>query len=591
MASAAAARASFFPATTIDGPSAGIVGVSDVSVARDGSGAVAYLKKDASGVAHVLVSRLVGGVWQAPEQVDPGIATAAADPTVAVSAGGRMVVAWTSAGQLLYVVRPAGATAWPAPVAGASPAATPSVAMSINGVAYMAWTGGGNVRGARLDYNGTSFTELPAPLDINPAAVASTGRPKVAIAADGVAAVVWSESGHVYWRRMFGLNVSAVPQQIDVASFGGVAGAGGDEPDIGAEDDSSFAWVAFRQILADGSSHVLARRLRGSLFDDPVDVGPTTESGGSPSIALNGTGQGFVGSVGAASNTPFADSLQLDVFAPMVTLDSAQGIDSQPQPAVAEGGNAVVAWMQGASLADVSVRAESFDHGKTGKSATISDPALGPVDPTSGFQAASNRVGDTVVVFIQGTGDQRRLVSGTYDRFPGAFSGGTTEHWRNSAQPKLSWGAALELWGPPNYVVSIDGKLAGQTTTTSLVPPAPLADGVHRWQVVAIDRRGQTTVAKTRVLRIDATAPVTTLRTSGSRTAGKTLTFTASATDTGGSGVRSIVFDFGDGSKKVSGTTAKHVFTRGTHAVSVAATDRAGNVTTVTTRLRIAKAT
>ena len=65
----AAARAqppSPAPPTVLDGPSANIVGLSGISVARDGTGGVVYLK-DVGGVQHVFVS-LLAGSFQAPEQ-------------------------------------------------------------------------------------------------------------------------------------------------------------------------------------------------------------------------------------------------------------------------------------------------------------------------------------------------------------------------------------------------------------------------------------------------------------------------------------------------------------------------------------------
>ena len=56
----AAARADWFPAAPIDGPSADIVAVGNVDLARDGSGAIAYLRND-GGVPHAFVSRVLGG--------------------------------------------------------------------------------------------------------------------------------------------------------------------------------------------------------------------------------------------------------------------------------------------------------------------------------------------------------------------------------------------------------------------------------------------------------------------------------------------------------------------------------------------------
>jgi len=589
---AAAAPAKFFPADPVDGPSADIVKLSDVDVARDGSGAMAYLKRE-GGVAHVFVSRLVNGVWQPPERIDVNTAVDAADPVVGASDGGRLVIAYVAGGQLFTVVRPGGTNAWPAPIAGPAPAATPDVDMSINGVAYLVWAGGGDVHAARLERNGTSFTALPAPLDIDPAATAGdgNGRPKIAIAADGIATVAWGESGHVYARRLFELRLSTAPQRLDVDSFENVAGGTADLPDLDSEDDSSFGWVVFRESFTDGRDRVLARRLRGSLFDDPVDVGPAGEGAAAPRIDLNGRGQGLVGSQGSAF-APFADSLQLDVFSPVVTLGGPSAFASQPQPAVAEGGDGVVAWMEGASADTAIVKARAFDNGKTGVDATLSNRDLGPVDPDGGFDAASNRAGDIVVAFVQGSGDQRRIVSGTYDRAPGAFVGTSHQKWRNTPQPKLSWGASFELWGPAKYTVTVDGATVGETTETGLTPAQPIADGEHKWQVVATDRRGQVTRAKSRILKIDAQAPALTLSTSGTRRAGETIAFTTTASDAApvtASGMKSVALDFGDGTKVAAGS-GKHVFERGTYTITATATDKAGNVTTVTKRLKIAKA-
>ena len=60
----AAARADWIPAAPIDGPNADVVEVGNVDLARDGAGAVAYLRKD-GGVTHAFISRLVAGAWRA----------------------------------------------------------------------------------------------------------------------------------------------------------------------------------------------------------------------------------------------------------------------------------------------------------------------------------------------------------------------------------------------------------------------------------------------------------------------------------------------------------------------------------------------
>src|SRR6476660_6268064 len=89
---AAGARAAWNVSQAIDGPNADVVGIGNVDLARDGTGAVAYLRRD-GGVTHVFVSRLFGGVWQSPVRVDPGLG-AATEAKVAVGDGNRIAVAW-----------------------------------------------------------------------------------------------------------------------------------------------------------------------------------------------------------------------------------------------------------------------------------------------------------------------------------------------------------------------------------------------------------------------------------------------------------------------------------------------------------------
>jgi hypothetical protein len=78
----------FIPAEPIDGP---VTALGDLDVARDGTGAVAYVKPD-GGVDHVFVSRLDGGAWQAPERLDVGLPGPGSQPVVAAATAGG----WTS---------------------------------------------------------------------------------------------------------------------------------------------------------------------------------------------------------------------------------------------------------------------------------------------------------------------------------------------------------------------------------------------------------------------------------------------------------------------------------------------------------------
>ena len=96
-ACAPSAQATWFPSEAIDGPSADLVKIGGVDMARDGNGALVYIKREA-GVPHVYLARFAGGGWQAPERVDAGIAAGASDATVAVGDGFKVMILWTAAG-------------------------------------------------------------------------------------------------------------------------------------------------------------------------------------------------------------------------------------------------------------------------------------------------------------------------------------------------------------------------------------------------------------------------------------------------------------------------------------------------------------
>lgn len=610
----AAADAAFFPGEPIDGPSADIIGVGDLDIARDGGGAVAYVKRD-GGVDHVFVSRLERGVWSAPQRVDAELAAAGSQPVVAAADNGRVVVAFVSGGSLFAVSRPAGAPGFSAPTLVAAAASDPSIDMSINGAVYLSFTSPGasaaDVRVARLERDGTQFSVLPDVLDVDPArdAGAGTGRSQVAISADGTGLVVWGEAGadgrsHVIGRRVFGLRISTAPQDLSLPELDGRAGRDADSPSLDIEDDSSYAWVAFRQAFADGlgqTTRTIARRLVGSQFETPATVDGGIASG-APRVELSGRGEGIVtsgGTDGAAIGAPVHD----DKIFPALRLDPGNGVPARPVPTFPETGDGLVAWLQGVpGAAQVRARAWDIDPAKRdvappAPEVPLSDPALGPVDPSAGFDAASNRAGDVVALFVQGAGGERRLMSGGFDRVPGAFRVYTTSKFRRFARPPVQWSPSFELWGPVTYRVEIDGAPVGETQDTKLTPAAPVADGLHRVRIVATDRRGQSVATPTRNLRVDATKPTVAFRVSGTRKAGRLLKFRIKAGDVrtpgGASGLRFVRVDFGDRGPRLTlkrgSSTVTRRFRRGRYTVRVSATDQAGNAIAVTRRLTVKK--
>src|SRR5437588_7004903 len=89
------AAAVILPALTIDGPSEDIVGFGGVAMAEDGTGGVVYLKR-VDGVAHVFVSRYLGGQWLPPVRVDTEEAFGASWPRIGAAEGGQLVVVWAT---------------------------------------------------------------------------------------------------------------------------------------------------------------------------------------------------------------------------------------------------------------------------------------------------------------------------------------------------------------------------------------------------------------------------------------------------------------------------------------------------------------
>jgi hypothetical protein len=107
-------------------------------------------------------------------------------------------------------------------------------------------------------------------------------------------------------------------------------------------------------------------------------------------------------------------------------------------------------------------------------------------------------------------------------------------------------------------------------------------------QVVASDLRGQRHASRALTVQVDARPPSVAVHVTGPRRAGAPLRIGATARDRGGSGLRGVRVDYGDGARASRRSSSVHRYRRGSYALTVRATDRAGNVTSRTVRLRIA---
>jgi hypothetical protein len=602
-AAAGPAHAAFFAGEPIDGPSADIRSVGDIDIARDGTGGVVYVRRD-GGVDHVFISRLTGGAWSGPERLDVGIDAASSQPVVAASDGGRLAVAWISGGSVFAAVRQAGSPTWGAPQLITSGATDPSIDMSFNGAAYATYTVNGDVLGARMDRTATAFTPLSGPLDADPAHVAGvgTGRSRVAISADGTGVAVWGENGRVFARRMFGTSPSSAVLDLTLADLEGHAGGVADAPSVDIEDDSSFAWVAFRQQFANPGgqpqSRAIGVRLRGSRTDPATPFDGLAWGGQSvdgPDVDINGKGVGVL-TAGTVGGSALSAILKDDKLNPALVLGGS-GAPAHPVGAVAETYDRAVAWL---NAADGSVHGVFYDDKSStrtvpgpGPDTRLTNPDLGVADAGSGFDAAGDRTGDFAWAWVQGSGDARRVVIGSYDRLPGAFRISTSsKNWRNVVKNPLAWGTALELWGPLTYTVLIDGKPITQTQTTKAALAAgAVSEGLHTWRVTATDRRGQTVTTPVKPLKVDTTPPTVTFSVKRKKRVVTVKTTAADVIPPSGkaAGIKYVRIDWGDGSGYLQARSGSHRYGRtGAFTVRVSATDKAGNVAVAEREIHIA---
>ena len=589
----APAQAGFYAGDPIDGPNPDLRALGDLDLARDGTGALAYVRA-VGGVDHVFVARFEGGVFLPAERIDGALPGPGSQPVVGAADRGRLAIVFVNAGTVYGVVRPAGAGFnGPVPL---GPGSDPSVDLSVNGSAFASFTSAQNIAIARLDRRSNAWSTLAQPADVDPARPAGVGdgRSRVSISADGVGVVTWGEAGHVFARKMFNAGISNAPQDLTPPSFGGRASTTSDLPDIDAEDDSSYAWAVFRQSFADGGSRMLARRQRGTGFDPPVAVDTGDEPVvRDPRIDLNGRGLGLATGAGGASNQPTTALLdKRDVFGAGARIFGPSAIASLSVPAISDNNNSFVASvLSTGGPAGVLVR--RYDDGKADVDFALSRGDFGAVTPELGFDAAVDRAGGLVVAWLQGGPADRRLVAGFFDRPPATFLGHTSTRCCRGPLPVLSWQAAFDLWGASRYEVLLDGAVIGQTADTKLALTTPLADATHRWQVRAIDIRGQVTGSRSRVLRIDARGPLLSV---GYKRKGRVVTVSAKARDdvrvaSRTSGMQEVVISWGDrtkGARAVSRRRVKHRYRRkGTYPLTVTARDKAGNVKVVKRTVRI----
>jgi len=601
----------------IDGPSPDIVGLSGLSVARDGTGGLVYVKNIA-GTPHVFVSRLLGGVFQAPEQIDATLPGTSAQPVIAAGNGGVLLLAFINGGAL-YVVQALSASqgfSAPAPLTGG--ASNPSLQMSNLGKAYLAFTvadgAGSDVRAAFWARGAWALES--SPLNAIPAddAGTGTGRPQVATGGDGVGTVVWGEGGHIYSRRVWGVGPSVVMQQAD-AALPGCSELSADDPQAGVGGDSSYVGVAFQEVLSCGGQRqqrVLFNRLHGSAYDGitPIDGLSTGVADGSeqPQVVMSEYGAGWVvstrdGSTPLDANQMFAMSLANNAAVQGISRVDSLANTGSPDAVAGTAGlfSNVVAWQQtpgGAGAPEIRVR---FTPAKSsmGPETVVSLSANGPTDAADGLDASGDVNGDAAIAWVQGVAGARLIVTAQLYQPPGGLHALKPSFYARTPHPLLSWSAVSDPWRLV-YQVYVDGVQIAQTGATSLRIPALTPDGPHRWQVVAVNPAGLSSQSKVATVFVDRVAPLVKTSVLGTRQVLKRLHVFVSYGDpppplspaADASGIAKVTVDWGDHTKLVAlrlgSHRSFHTYVKpGRYTVTVTVTDKAGNRTRTVTTVKV----
>ncbi len=155
--------------------------------------------------------------------------------------------------------------------------------------------------------------------------------------------------------------------------------------------------------------------------------------------------------------------------------------------------------------------------------------------------------------------------------------------------PTFRWNPASDAQsGVAGYTVAVDGAVVAQAAAgaTQATPSAPIAEGVHQWNVSALDANGNTRSTDPRTLLIDRTAPSAPAPSSpadGAGVAGPEVTLVWSPSTDGVSGVggyRVLVDGGGVAAVDAAAHSVKVRLAPGRHTWQVVAADAAGNEAT-----------
>jgi hypothetical protein len=614
-----AARAEISDTHLIDGPGAGVIGVSDAAMAEDGSGGVVYLRKT-GGHNHVFVARFDGGAWSPPERVDIGQEFDSSWPQIAAGIHGRVLVTWVQefgvgTDRMFSANRDPGAGGFQAPIpvdlnVGESTATFPDLAMNAGGQAYLTYFVitdtsaanppgyvGAQIRVAR--FNNRLWSVIGSSANRNPAIPirlpTEASAPRIAIDLRGNGVVAWQEPDdefvdRIWARRVFGTSLGFVlpvsPSSWQNAPLRAPA-------DAFALDTSGFGQVAvaIRQQPGPGSAIAAPRLFVNEMLDAFSDKGANFEGPrladgeprpglGPPSVAVEPNG-GFLAGFGSGFASLAASGGNEDVKAVTRLDEGGSSVAGEPLVDLAETGAAVGAWREqrgnGGTVGVVEKRADGVDN-----PAGLSAPHGGTV---SALRMGGSGLGDALIAWTQGSGENTQVAAAIVDAPPDPFNVETPEGWKRAAKVTIHWPQATNAISPVRYSVSVDDEPVGKPTRRlfARLKTKRVGNGRHRIQIFAIDNSDQQTGSRSGVLLVDRRPPKVKLHRHGRRLA--VSVSDGPKKETSGVKGSAVKVSFGDGA---GGKKRSHVYSHaGVYLLRVSARDRAGNVAQLKRKVHI----
>jgi hypothetical protein len=614
------AGAVILPAVTIDGPSEQIGGFGGVAMAEDGNGGVVYLKR-VEGVAHVFVSRYLGGHWLAPMRVDTEEQFAASWPRIGAANGGELVVVWATpwatengrpVDELLGSALGPGASLFgPAMIVDPNihngTGASPDLEMSSTGQADVVYRAvnensksipllrpGDVVEEVRVShFNGLTWSRLGAVnrnAGVSMRAPTQSNAPHIALASTGNGVVVWQEpdiSGvaRIWARRLFGRGLDYV-LPVSASSLGGAPiSDDADAPSV-AFSRLGQAEVAYRQPIGPGSPLPGPRIFLNTLPDGESADGSQFTGANIVDTAVAGGARASIG----PPSIDIGEKQQMRLLydsngVPRVIEGNDLGLSGAfslgpafagPQPLAASVmnpvGGGVSAWPSADAHQSPAVAVREDFPGGAVQTALVSGGAGGPV---SELAVGRSGLGDGIVAFQQGALGNAAVVATQVTAPPEQFVVNVPHTWIKPTQAVISWLPAPSAEAPLRYTVVLDGRaLATPAGVFAMrLGPRGLGNGSHTVQVLATDINGQATLTPPAALRVAGSPPSVKVTRAGGGTAVLVRITAGPGVDT-----HAVSINFGDGSRAARRTLFRHRYGHpGVYLLVVRVRDKLGN--------------